>query len=141
LTEATAADMALDVPAGFVPYPPASAFMALFGPMYARHETDGTTTIGLRLAAAHQNHQGTAHGGMLAAIADNSLGYNVARAMGRAIATVHMSIDYLGRSSPGDWLEVSTVIDRQGRRMCFAHCTAAAQGRPVMKTSAVFSVL
>lgn len=124
-----------------MPYPPASAYMALFGPMYARQETNGTTTIGLYLGTAHQNHQGTTHGGMLASIADNSLGYNVARAMGHPIATVHMSIDYLGRSEPGDWLEVSTVIDRKGRRICFAHCMAVAQERVVMKVSSVFSVL
>lgn len=115
--------------------------MALFGPMYARREVNGMTTVGLYLTAPHQNHQGTAHGGMLASIADNCLGYNVARAMGVPIATVHMSIDYMGRSVPGDWLELSAVVDRKGRRMCFAHCTAVTRGRVVMKANGVFAAL
>jgi acyl-coenzyme A thioesterase PaaI-like protein len=78
---------------------------------------------------------------MLASIADNALGFNVARAMGSAIATVHLSIDYLGRSAVGDWLEVRTVIDKRGGRICFAQCTGHSQGAPVFKASGIFSAI
>ncbi|MEJ8852426.1 PaaI family thioesterase [Variovorax rhizosphaerae] len=115
--------------------------MALLGPMHAREEADGQLRLGLHLRAAHMNHQEAAHGGFVATLADNALGVNVARHLGKRVATANLSVDYLARVSVGDWLEVVSRIDKVGGRLVFAECSGQVADRAVFKARGIFAVL
>ena len=70
-----------DVPAGFEPHVRKSPFTDPWEPLYAR-TTDRAVIIGLRLALPHCNSRGLIHGGLIAALADNAMGYTCAQALG-----------------------------------------------------------
>jgi acyl-coenzyme A thioesterase PaaI-like protein len=128
-----------DTPAGFVIQPPISGFMTLIGNLYVREDMDGFNTLGVRIDNAHLNHQGAVHGGFVSTLADNAIGTHVARAMGGPVATVNLSLDFLGRIKRGEWLEVKSRIDRQGKRLVYAACEGRVGNELVFRATAIFS--
>lgn len=93
--------------------------------MYKRVCDDGTAVIAIRVQEGHLNMHGIAHGGWVATLIDNALGYNVVHAIGGPIVTAHLAVDYLSSARLGDWVEATVRLTRKGRRMCFAECTLA----------------
>lgn len=128
-------------PPGFEPYPAISPFMALLGPMYAHKEGDHNITVGLFVQEHHLNHQEIVHGGVAATLADNAMGYQASHALGGPVATVNLAVDYLASIRAGDWLEVRSRIDRQGKRMLFLACMGTVGDRLVFRAHAVFSAV
>jgi uncharacterized protein (TIGR00369 family) len=124
---------------GYTPFVPASPFMSVMGPLYQRPGDDATVVIALRVVPEHTNMHGMAHGGMLASLADNALGYNVSHAGQHPIVTVHMSIDYLSSTCPGDWLEAHVSVQKRGKQLSFAECRLLVSGCCVLKASGIFS--
>ena len=129
------------IPAGFAPYKVLSAFMELMGDIYARPEGEGLITLGLYISERHLNHQEAVHGGMVATLADNTMGYHARLALGSPIATVSLNVDYLGRLQLGDWLEVSCQVDRCGKRLVFLACSGAVNGQTAFRAHGVFSAI
>jgi uncharacterized protein (TIGR00369 family) len=128
-------------PPGFEPYPAVSPFMALLGPIYAFKEDGHGITIGLVALERHLNHQGIVHGGVAATLADNAMGYQASQSLGGPVATVNLAVDYLAAIRAGDWLEIRSRIDRQGKRMLFLACMGTVGDRPVFRAHAVFSAV
>lgn len=141
MTEATAPSKVLRPPEGFEPYPAISPFMALLGPLWARQEIGGGISVGLWIQNHHLNHQQAVHGGMVASLADNAMGYQAAHVSEGSVATVHLSVDYMARVTQGSWLEVCSRIDRRGKKLLFAACTGMAGQQPVFRASAVFAAI
>ncbi|BCX53316.1 MULTISPECIES: PaaI family thioesterase [Comamonas] len=110
-------------PEGFEEHVSPSNFVLAQGPMYKRQREDGSIIIGVRVLEQHLNLHGIAHGGFVATVVDNAIGYNVATALAVSIVTAHMNIDYLSSARLRDWIEAEVLITRRGRRMCFADCT------------------
>ena len=116
-------DSELAIPPDFTPHDSPSNFMRLMGPMYKKEAPNGTAIIALRVAEQHLNLHGIAHGGLVATLLDNAIGYNVSVALGSGIVTANLSIDYMASSRLNDWIEVDVTINKKGRRMCFAEGT------------------
>ena len=74
---------ATDIPEGFEPHFRKSPFTDPWEPLYSR-KTDKAVIMGLRLATPHTNARGLIHGGLIASLADNAMGYSCAQAMGWA---------------------------------------------------------
>src|SRR6266851_5137655 len=74
--------MTTDVPDGFEPHFRKSPFTDPWEPLYSKR-TDKAVIMGLRLAKPHTNARGLIHGGLIAALADNAMGYSCAQATGR----------------------------------------------------------
>ena len=111
------------LPQGFEEHVSPSSFVLAQGPMYKRQREDGSSIIGVRVREQHLNLHGIAHGGFVATVVDNAIGYNVATALSGSIVTAQMNIDYLSCARLGDGIEAEVLITRRGRRMCFAECT------------------
>lgn len=64
-------------------------------PIYVKHEAD-RITLALELTDAQTNSRGFAHGGMLAALADNAMGLSYARRFATQVSLVmiNLAIDY-----------------------------------------------
>lgn len=110
-------------PEGFQEHVSPSNFVLAQGLMYKKIREDGSATIGLRVLEQHLNLHGIAHGGFVATVIDNAIGYNVSTALAGSIVTAHMAIEYLSSARLGDWIEADVLITRKGRRLCFAECT------------------
>lgn len=137
-----------DIPDGFVPLFRTSPFLDLLGPFYQRTEGENLI-VGLRIAEQHTNARQTAHGGVLAALADIALGYNASflgvEKKAGAIPTVPMttanlSIDFVGRAREGDWVEARVDIQKVGRHLAFANAYLFVGQERIARASAVFAI-
>ena len=126
-------------PPGFVSHTRRSPLTAPWEPIYAR-QTDEALILGLILGEAHTNSRGLAHGGLIAALADNAMGLSCVLRIGSPVSlvTVNLSVDYFGRARLGQWLAFETRFCRIGRSLCVADLLATADGEPVARSNATF---
>ena len=129
------------IPLGFRELGRLSPFNALVGPLYTRRRRGRELSIGLRIEQKHTNSRGICHGGVLATLADLSLGYAMhAKAQGKAgFVTAHLAVDYAGAARAGDWIESHVEIQRMGARLAFANCYLVAGKRRIVRASAIFA--
>lgn len=130
-----------EIPDGFTRFARVSPFTEMIGPLYSKGEGH-QRMIGLRAERRHCNTRGTVHGGVLATLADISMGYTIAylHAPPRTLVTASLTIDYAGSASEGDWLESHVDVQKAGSRLAFANCYIVAAGERIARASAVFAV-
>src|SRR5450432_3336224 len=116
-----------DIPDGFLRHFRQSPLTDPWEPIYSRR-TEDAVIIGLRLARPHTNARGLIHGGLIAALADNAMGYSCAHVMGGASAllTIGLAVDFIGSAQVGQWLAVESEVIRTGSTICFAQSLAKA---------------
>jgi acyl-coenzyme A thioesterase 13 len=131
----------MSVPEGFVPLFRTSPALDLIGPIYSKGTSDDLV-IGMRVEAKHCNGRGTAHGGILATLADVALGYTIAFSTNppTAAVTINLALDYAGMAKLGDWLEIASTIQRHGSRLAFANCYIGVGDERIVRASAVFAI-
>jgi acyl-coenzyme A thioesterase 13 len=128
------------VPEGFAPFGRVSPFTEMVGPLYTRG--DGyQRVIGLMAEHKHCNGRGTVHGGVLATLADTSMGYTMAFLTDppAGIITASLTIDYAGSAHEGDWLESHVDVQKMGTRLAFANCYIKVGDERIARASAVFA--
>src|SRR5437879_6031093 len=117
----TEASRPADIPAGFEPHFRKSPVTEPWEPLYARF-TDRAVQMGLRLARAHSNSRGLIHGGLIAALSDNAMGYSVAQTMGwdrnKSLLTISLAVDFIGSAQIGQWLSIEPEVIRTGGTIC-----------------------
>lgn len=123
------------IPDGFVRHTRTSPLTAPWEPLFLR-DADGC--LGVRIADAHCNSRGMAHGGLIAALADNVMGIACARARPSHPVTVGLTVDYLGVARRGQWVEFAPVVDKTGATLGFATCRVTADGVLCARASATF---
>ena len=138
---------ATDIPEGYAPHFKKSGFTDPWEPLYSKRR-DRKLLMGLRLADAHCNSRGFAHGGLIAALADNSMGLStgeVLKAEGRndvgGLVTVSLNTDFIGSGQIGQWLEVDTHFVKTGGSICFTDALVLADGEPIARSSATFKIV
>ena len=131
----------MDIPREFRPLFRTSPVLDLIGPLYCRGE-GVDLVIGLRVEAKHCNARGTAHGGILATLADIALGYTMAFASKPPanLVTANLTLDFAGTAKVGDWLEARVDVQKQGSRLSFANCYIIVNEQRIVRASAVFLV-
>jgi acyl-coenzyme A thioesterase PaaI-like protein len=129
------------IPEGFRPLFRTSPVLDLIGPIYCRGEGLGLA-LGLRVERKHCNARGTAHGGILAVLADVALGYTLGFSTDppTALVTASLTLDYAGTAKIGDWLETAVDAQKRGSRLAFANCYIAVGTERIVRASAVFLV-
>lgn len=130
-----------EVPAGFEPLFRTSPFLDTLGPFYAKG-AGADLVIGVRIAEKHCNARGTAHGGMMATLADIALGYATAtsRTPPVALTTAGLTLDYAGVAKLGDWLEARVDIQKLGTRMAFVSAFLCVGDERIVRASGTFLV-
>jgi len=128
-------------PEGFRLIPRLSPFNSLVGPLYERRRGD-EVSIGVRIDDKHTNSRGICHGGLLATIADLSLGYAMlAKTGGKGgFVTAHLAVDYAGAARVGDWVESAVEVQRMGKRLAFANCYLLCGEARIVRASAIFAL-
>jgi len=114
----------------------------MIGPLYARRRRGVELSIGLLIERKHTNSRGICHGGLLATLADLSLGYAMhARApQDGGFVTAHLAVDYAGSARMGDWIHSEVEIQRMGTRLAFANCyLVTGDRRRIVRASAIFA--
>lgn len=136
------ADANADVPEGFHRHTRKSPLTEPWEPLYAR-TTDRAVIIGLRLARPHTNGRGLIHGGLIAALSDNAMGYSCAHAMGGAfsLVTIGLAVDFVGTAEVGQWLAIESDVVKTGKTICFAQSLIKADGVVIARANATFRVV
>lgn len=131
--------MTHDVPEGFQPHTRYSPLTRPWEPIFAR-TTDAAVILAVRLAEPHSNSRGFAHGGLIAALADNAMGLSCGLHFPgpNALVTINLSVDYLGTARLGQWLAFETVFVKATASMAFASLIVTADGQPCAKASSTF---
>lgn len=135
-----------DVPHGFKPLFRSSPFLDANGPFFHR-PLDRGFIVGLRVQARHTNAKGSLHGGLIATLADVSMGYvtGLSQTPALRMVTTSLSVDYVGAAQVGDWVEAAVTVVKAGARLAFANALITAReagaARPVASARAVFLVL
>ena len=130
-----------EIPEGFEPIFRTSPYLELIGPIYNR-KTERGLLIGLRVDEKHCNARNSMHGGVFATLADIALGYNAAFHSGEPtpMLTASLTIDYAGSATLGDWVEITTDVQKVGRSMAFANCYFTVGSKRIVRASGVFGV-
>jgi uncharacterized protein (TIGR00369 family) len=136
---------AAEIPEGFVPATHGGPYAQELGPFWSRRAED-YTGLGIRIEHRHCNSMGAAHGGFVATLADLALVHAVAVAREKAglarasLATISLTVDYIGPPKQGCWLEVQARVTRMGSRLAFTEGSMLADGQHVARISAVFAM-
>lgn len=130
------------VPSGFEPHFRKSPFTGPWEPLYSKR-MEKAVTMGLRLAKPHTNARGLIHGGLIAALADNAMGYSCAQATGwtTSFVTISLAVDYVGSANIGQWLAVECEVIKTGSTICFAQCLIKANDVVIARASGTFRVV
>ena len=132
----------MTAPAGFEPHYRRSPLTDPWEPLYSRRTGDALQ-LGLRVAEAHTNSRGFAHGGLISALADNAMGLSCGLTLEGAsgLLTVNLAVDFLAVARLGQWLQVEPAVVKRGKSLCFASALVTADGRACARASATFQVL
>jgi uncharacterized protein (TIGR00369 family) len=131
-----------DIPEGFERHFRQSPLTGPWEPLYSKR-TDKAVIIGLRLATPHTNARGLIHGGLIAALADNAMGYSCGHVMGgvSSLVTVGLAVDFVGTAQVGQWLAVEPEVIKTGSTLCFAQSLVKADGIVIARANATFRVV
>jgi uncharacterized protein (TIGR00369 family) len=131
-----------NIPEGFAPHFRKSPFTDPWEPLYSRR-TDKAVVIGLRLAKPHTNGRGLIHGGLIASLADNAMGYSCAQQMGNvsSLVTISLAVDFVGAAKVGQWLAVESDVIKTGSTICFAQSFIKADDAVIARANATFRVV
>lgn len=131
-----------DIPEGFEPIFMVENFTTLIGPLYSKPDPEHPNLfrLGFRATEAHLNREGVIHGSMLATVADQAIGINMACGSGQLndVLTVSLSIEYISGALVGDWVESRPVVHKANGRTRFGGCQLYAGDRLLLTASAVF---
>jgi uncharacterized protein (TIGR00369 family) len=135
---------AADIPAGFEPHFRKSPLTDPWEPLYSKR-TERAVIIGLRLAKPHTNGRGLIHGGLIAALSDNAMGYSCAQAMGwdtsKSLVTINLAVDFIGTADIGQWLSIETEVIKTGSTICFAQSLIKADDVVIARANGTFRVV
>jgi uncharacterized protein (TIGR00369 family) len=133
---------ASEIPQGFELQSRRSPLTDPWEPIYSR-QTPDALVLGLRLATAHTNARGFAHGGLIAALTDKAMGHSCTYKMGgtHSLVTVNMSIDFISSAQIGQWLTVETDVIKTGSTLCFAQCSVKADDGIIARANGTFRVV
>ncbi len=131
-----------DIPPGFAPHFRKSPFTDPWEPLYSKR-TERAVIMGLRLAQPHTNARGLIHGGLIASLADNAMGYSCAQATGwvSSFVTISLSVDFTGAAQIGQWLSVESEVIKTGGTLCFAQSLIKADDSLIARANGTFRVL
>lgn len=100
-------------------------------------------SIGFHVATKHTNARGLLHGGVIATVADVSLGYALATSSDPpgSFVTSSLSVDFAGSAALGDWIYTSVDIQKIGGRLAFASAFFHLGDQRIARASGVFAVV
>ena len=130
------------IPEGFEPHFRKSPMTDPWEPLYSKR-TEKAVIIGLRLAKPHTNGRGLIHGGLIAALSDNAMGYSCALVMGwtSSLVTISLAVDFIGSAQVGQWLSVESDVIKTGSTICFAQSLVKADDAVIARANGTFRVV
>ena len=130
------------VPEGFSLVTMQYGFVGTVGPLYHRADAHGEV-LAVRVEERHCNLGKVAHGGMITALADIAIGYQLVRSRKPLMWSLSLSLntDFVGPAPLGCWLEARATLRRVGSSIAFVACDLSTEGKTVAIASSVLKIL
>lgn len=113
-------------------------FLGNMGPILERRR-NGLLEIGLQTDDRHVNLSGIIHGGVVMTLIDRTIGINCREAVaGARLGTASLTVSFLRQIRLGEFIEVSCVLRKEGRKAIFADGSAVVAGRLVATATGVW---
>ncbi len=134
-----------NIPAGYALNERTSPLTTPWAPLY-KCVNERSVYLGAIVGERHCNSRGLVHGGFIAALADNTMGYTAGRAMqadGRPInglVTINLSVDYLGAAKLGQWMSWEPELIKATRTIVFVRAFIKADGTVIARANATFKI-
>ncbi len=136
----------MTIPEGFEPMPTHGPAVDAWRPLYLR-KSGGTVLLATVVRDALCNSHKLAHGGVIAALADQAMGqayaiaFRAAHGELRGLLTLQMALDYIAAAEIGTWLQFEPRVVLNGKSRGIVDCLATADGMLVARAHAVFRPL
>lgn len=133
-------------PNGFHEHTRTSPLTTPWAPIY-RKANERSVYLGVHLREEHCNSRGLVHGGFIAALADNTMGYTAGQALktdGRllkGLVTINLAIDYLGSAKLDQWMCWQPEMLKATRSMAFVEARIMADDTLVARANATFKII
>lgn len=115
-------------------------FIGLVGPIWHKRSAEGAN-LGFIAETRHQNRAGVVQGGMLATLADRTLGLAVRRdELDRSQATINLDINYLDAARIGEFVEARATVLRQTSNLAFVTGQIDVDGRIVASINGIWRI-
>jgi uncharacterized protein (TIGR00369 family) len=132
-----------DIPEGFAPDLPKSPITDPWEPLYSKR-TEKAVVLGLRVAKPHTNEQGLVHGGLIATLVDNAMANSCRQVMGGWaslwMATISLTVDFIGPAQIGQWLTVESDVIKTGQNDLLRAKLIKADDSVIARGNATFRV-
>ena len=125
-----------DPPAGFAARPDGDSFNATMGPVFA--STDGPPwRLGVWAAPKHQNPHWMLDGGLIMALTDHAIGFNIFQSVerGTSFATISLNVDFVAGGRMGEWIEAVPAVVRKTNTLVFAKAQVLGEGGRLIATA------
>ena len=131
-----------EIPIGFEPYPEMSPFLERLDPLYLKQGVSGHVTA-LRILEHNCNNNNSAHGGLLATLADIALGKMSCWSETPPITrvTTSLTINDLGAARLGSWIEAAANLHVIGRYLASINCYISCGERRLARASGVHKAI
>lgn len=130
----------MNIPEGFKPHFRKSPLTDPWEPLYSKVLED-RLQLGLMAAEPHANSRGFVHGGLIATLADVTMGLSCHLALKdqSGLVTVNLNTDYLSSGKIGEWILFDAHVVKTGRTLCFANCVVTAAEKVIARAQGIFS--
>jgi acyl-coenzyme A thioesterase PaaI-like protein len=118
-----------------------NGFLELVGPIWAKEDSEGIS-LGFIAEDKHKNRRGVVQGGMLATLADRSLG-RAARFENpeQRQATVQIDLHFIDAVQIGEFVQARGKVQRRTRSLIFVAGALEVDTRIVASSMAIFKLL
>ncbi len=129
------------LPADFGLHPRTSPVTAPWEPLYSRKRVDGIDLM-FEVREAHCNSRGFLHGGVIAALCDNSMGISLGVGINATanIVTIGLAVDYVDSAKVGDRVLIEPRVIRAGSSIGFCDVIVKCDDKIIARGNATFSV-
>ncbi len=118
-----------------------AGYTGVVGPFW-RRELEQGVALALRVRRDHLNHNGTAHGGVLLAMADQTLGLSALHVSGGLKqATIQLDFQFLAPAIEGETIVASGEVTRQTRSVVFTRGELRVGDRTVGVATGLWKLL
>lgn len=95
------------------------------------------SVVRIKTSRKHRNSWGTAHGGVVASIADSACGISVWPHLreNEIVATVSLHVEYMAPVNPGDVITAKGKVTQQSRKLVRAEAILTNQDKKVIARS------
>jgi uncharacterized protein (TIGR00369 family) len=116
-------------------------FGELIGPLWQRRDGE-RLRFGLVVTAKHLNFNHILHGGMLATLADQSMGMTAQHVTGRKPhVTIELNMQFIGAVRLGEFVEAQCEVMRAARLIVFMQAKLVSGSRIVASATGIWKII